>query len=910
MLQIGLNSFSQEMVVSGTVHDTTGTTLLKGAAVTAVRLRDSVLLGFTRTDSNGEFVLRGFKVDTFSLTIQHPDFDNRRFFMFGWEENYEINISNIRMPAKTQEIEEVVIYAYKDPIYYRGDTLVYVADSFQVGQNAVVEDLFKKLPGIKIEKNGVITAQGEQVDRVLVDGDEFFGSDYTIATKNLEAKGVETVEVYEKENENSAGENKVKVIDIKLKKNYKHGYFGRLSGASDLALTPINSVSGTDPFYEGELLLNYFKNKRKVSVFALVSNTPVSSFGWGEMDKFGLANEDGANKNYWEVSTKSTDGIPRTLKTGVYFTDKFGKKKRAQILINYSYSSLSLTTASGKFTEQFLVDSVYYVDDSSARSKLLDNHRINLKLELPLGKKSTLEIKPSLAIGKSDFSGKDISSFFGSNYQQSLGTEISSSMEKDQYNFHNVSILTKKFKEKNRLLEVQHNVSWSSQNGNGFLYSLSDDLTGGTVNDTLDQNNRQNVMSIRNFAAVNYTEPLTKYLSLLGAYEFGMTKNQYEKSTFDFDGTNYSNLNPSLSTNFLNDILTNEAMIGLRFIKKKHVFRIGSKLKNISIQNFDQSTNVRADQNVLNALPFIFYQYKTSLTNKFTFDYSTETFVPTINDFIPIIDNSYPNTLRQGNPSLAPNYLHSFKFNHGKWEAISGRYMSTSLVIGYVNAANVDSITYDVFGRSNSTSVNVDGNLFSNARYGIGIPIFKKKAEVTASVNLSANRFKGYVAQQLNVTDDLRGGGSLGLDINLDSLEIFARASVEFSSPRSSLSPLSNTNLITQLHDLGFVWKLPLGFTLKSDITWRSFFQRGSDFFSDIFICNVSAGKNFLKTQNLSVEIIGNDIFNQNVNLERLVNQNSIVYNRTSLISRYFLLKATLRFNHNKTQEKNYNDLY
>ena len=100
-------------------------------------------------------------------------------------------------------MNEVTIYAFKDPVFFRGDTLVFLADSFQTKENAVVEDLLKKLPGVEVDKNGSITSQGREVNKVLVDGDEFFGSDPTIATKNLGAKSIESVEIYEEENTDS-----------------------------------------------------------------------------------------------------------------------------------------------------------------------------------------------------------------------------------------------------------------------------------------------------------------------------------------------------------------------------------------------------------------------------------------------------------------------------------------------------------------------------------------------------------------------------------------------------------------------------------------------------------------------------------------------------------------------------------
>ena len=201
-------------------------------------------------------------------------------------------------------------------------------------EGAVVEDLLKKLPGLSVDKDGKITSQGEEIGKVLVDGDEFFGDDPTIATKNLGADGIEQVQVYEKENEDGIGgsDEKIKVLDLKLKDDAKKGYFGRITGASDFALTPIGDPAeiGTNPFYEGELLLNKFNGSQKISVFALGTNTPRSSFGWGDMQKFGLENETPSGNRWQPGASNNTSGVPQTLMAGVYFSDKIGKNKKRQ----------------------------------------------------------------------------------------------------------------------------------------------------------------------------------------------------------------------------------------------------------------------------------------------------------------------------------------------------------------------------------------------------------------------------------------------------------------------------------------------------------------------------------------------------------------------------------------------------
>jgi hypothetical protein len=130
-------------------------------------------------------------------------------------------------------LNEVEVIAYKDKSYYKGDTLIFTADSFKTRPNATVEDLLKKLPGVRVDAAGKITIQGKQVDQVLVDGDEFFGGDPTIATRNLNAASVENVQVYDKKNESTeeGKEETVKVVNLKLKEDAKKGLFRQSFGS-------------------------------------------------------------------------------------------------------------------------------------------------------------------------------------------------------------------------------------------------------------------------------------------------------------------------------------------------------------------------------------------------------------------------------------------------------------------------------------------------------------------------------------------------------------------------------------------------------------------------------------------------------------------------------------------------------
>lgn len=904
---------AQTMKVTGSVYDTTGTRPLPQALVMAVRVKDSLLLGFTRTNSKGAFNLTNFPADTFSLIIAHPSFDDKTYYIFGNSENYEIDIPSVKMPSKSQDLEEVIIYANKNPIYYKGDTLVYVADSFKVAEGAVVEDLLKKLPGIKIDKDGKITSQGQEIGKVLVDGDEFFGTDPTVATKNLGADGIETVQVYEKTDDETIGgsDEKIKVLDLKLKESAKKGYFGRVSGASDLGLTPLNGYSGSRPFYEGELLLNKFNSKQKISVFALGSNTPRSNFGRGDMNKFGLSNERGANRNFWEDdNTGNTSGIPQTLKAGIYYSDKFGKKLNTELLFNYSYYNDRLDARSSSESQYFLTDTTFFTVDSTRNKSSNESHNFNLKIKSQLDSLTLIEFKPSLSISKGDSDNSDFSLFKDENGTATLETVVLNNNASSGLNMNNTVRLYRKFMKKRRELEVRYDLDYEKNETDGFLFSRSD-YKLLAYSDTIDQNKITNNTTTSHYGTVSYFEPLSKTTKVNFNYLFEYGVSEQERLTFDKENGSYASKREDLSNSFDNTRLQHRVGTELIYEKGKHYVSGGVFFRNINIDNHNRSTDTVINQNINNILPKFKYEYKPSMSKRFSVNYNTNSSQPDINDLQPIQDNSNPNRIQIGNADLKPNYVHSMMVSFNTWNALSGRYLWTGGSMNITDDAFATQTSYDQYGRTLSKTVNVDGNLSANVWAGAGYPILNRMIEFQPGLNGSFNRFKSFVGELENVTDNYSISPNLDIDFEWDSLEINLKGSYSYNNPISSLSTTSNTPFSIQNYSLGFKWTLPRGFQIKMDGEYTKNSQPGDGFYdTEFFVLDAEVSKKFLKTQNLTVALIGNDILNQNISASRVVSGNSITDYRTTIISRYFLLKVTLRFNNRKTKEDDFKGMH
>lgn len=249
----------------------------------------------------------------------------------------------------------------------KGDTTEFTADSFHIKPNANV-DLLKELPGIQVGKDGKITAQGQQVQKILVDGDEFFSDDPTVATRNLRADAIDKVQVYDKKSDEATftgidDGQKTKTINLKLKDNARHGYFGKLSAGA------------LDKYYNASAMINAFKAKRKLAAFAIASSTDQTGLNWNDSRNYGFDNNnvafDGGSVKV--TSNESGDlgvsdfygqGLPKSVKAGLHFSNKWDEDKY-NANGNYVFNKMSTISSGNTYTQNILADSVYYTRNAA-----------------------------------------------------------------------------------------------------------------------------------------------------------------------------------------------------------------------------------------------------------------------------------------------------------------------------------------------------------------------------------------------------------------------------------------------------------------------------------------------------------------------------------------------------------------
>ena len=901
LLLSAISSFSQKLSVSGNIQDTAAKAPLSNAIVMAIKLMDSTLVGFTRSDENGFFKLKPIPIDTYQVIISHPKFADQGYFIFGDKKNLEYDFGKIILQPKNVTLDEVTIFAFKDPVYYKGDTLVYTADSFKTKANATVEDLLKKLPGLKVDANGKITSQGKAVDKVLVDGDEFFGGDPTIATKNLAASSIESVQVYEKKSDDvansSTGEETQKILNLKLKDEAKKGYFGKISGASDF-----------QKFYEGEVLGNYFKKKLKISVFGLGTNTPNSSFGWDDVFKYGLNNEferQETEDGGWYMTSYNSQpqGIPQTIKSGFYYTDKLSKNTKLNI--NYSYNSSEVVSKTTKNAQYFLTDTSYTSSNVTKAVQKNEAHAINIGLEQKIDSLTDFTLSSKIKLLNNKSSNLDETDFLSSNNVKTRNTSINNTSSGDGYDVTNNLKLLKRFMKKDRLLTLTYTNTFSKNNSNGILktdnYSYADSsefLTSVNQKKTSENNNQSHL------AGVAFIEPITKKIKIEASYDFMYYNSKQDKKAYNNIGGEYNVIDSTLTNDFENVKQINRA--GLKFIYevKKMRFTMGTKARNVYVNNNNIFRNQRITQNFNNILPFSTLRYKFSDNQSMEIRYTTSSQNPTISQLQPVKDNSNPNFINIGNPNLLPTFSHGVSLNYNSWKSVSGKYTWLGANYNLTNNDIINSTTYDSIGRTVAQAVNVNGNYNFNGYIGTSLPFFSKKLEVNPSGDFFYSSNKSYINSLENTTRDFRSTARLDLRVNFEKFNAGISGYYSYNSAYSTLNTTSSTPYSSQGLSGNISAKLPKNFLLESDANYTINSKRSNGYNINYLVWNASLSKTFFKKENFILGLYAYDMLNQNISVDRDISSNVITDIKTNIISRYFLLKATFKFNSNKTKEE------
>ncbi|MEO7444793.1 MAG: outer membrane beta-barrel protein [Ferruginibacter sp.] len=903
---------AQSLEYTGKIYDSTAKEPVKNAVVALMNPSDSMFMNFTRSREDGTFSLKGMKPGKYIFMVTHPTFGD---FVDDINISETVHTSGTVSVTPKMKLLEAVILNSTSPIRIKGDTTIYTADSFKVSANANVEELLKKLPGIQVDKDGKIKAMGETVEKVLVDGEEFFGDDPGMAVKNLRADAVKEVQVFNKKSDQSEftgiddGQTK-KTINLKLKEDKKKGYFGKISLSGGL-----NENQGNR--YNNNLLLSSFKGKRKISGFYLGGNTGQDGLSWEDNEKFGgndnmsmSMDEDGGAMMMWrsgsaddEPYVNTQNGFIKNDNAGVQFTNKYNDKHT----INFSpkYNNQVYNNRQQYFRQTRIGDSLLNENSNTLSSV----NRYNLKNGFIYEDKidSNNSLKVTL---RANFYHTENNEYRTSETTGETGTAKNSSDRMTDARYDKTAltasaIFKHKFKKLRRTLSFNANWNMLQTDGDNINNSLNQTYFDG-LPATMQQLKQQKLTDkkLGTFSGkFVYTEPLSEKYSLELAGEVSRTHGNNDQVTYSYSPfTNkYDQAVDSLTNDFVQDITVYQPSAKLNYSVKKLKINVGSGF-GITNYNFkDLTYNKTYVRNYTNIFPQANFIYTYKSNHSVRINYNGNTTQPTLNQLQPLRDNNDYFNQYIGNPGLKPSFSNSFNLSHNSYNFIKDRWMYQSLNVRMVSNAITNSRAINVdSGKTITRPVNTDGNY--NISFWSGGGFKWKKPDIRVNINPNFNFYRSadIINNAVSFSKTLSAGVGLNLSKSKDKkYELSLRNNVSYNRNLNRQS-LTAIHYVTNEFNAEADVYLTKTFILSSDYAYN-FRQKTPQFNSSLntHIWNAGVKKTFKKNEFTAFFKI-RDILNQNVGIQRSFYGNSLVEERNDRLKRYWLVGFTWDFK-NKT---------
>ncbi|HQW42705.1 MAG: TonB-dependent receptor family protein [Chitinophagaceae bacterium] len=894
--------------VKGIAFDTISKLPVAAATITVLERKDSSLVTFTMTGNDGRFELKGLANGEYRLMISHVSYYNTNKYFTITDADKNAELGNVVLNDKAKILEEVVLAAEAPPVTLVGDTIQYNAGSFKTPPNASVEQLLKKLPGVKVEKDGTIKAQGEKVSRVLVDGKEFFGNDPKVATRNLPADAVDKVQVYDKQSDQAQltgfeDGNYEKTINLKLKKDKKKGVFGK-----------INAGAGNKERYEGKFNVNSFKGARQFSAIGMGNNTNAEGFSFmdilnftGELSRMQRGGGGNINLNVSGDEAAAmginaggrNNGINTAWGGGLNYNNIIGTKLDFQS--NYFYNRFNPNQESHLQRQYFLPDSSYFYNQNSFTDNLNNNHRFNLNTLFQVDSMNSIRITPSFSYQKTNNrSQTDYQTLSEDKIFTNDGFSNTTSASQG-YNFRNDIIWRKKFSRKGRTFSLSLQTSLNESDGDGSLSSINSFFTpAGALlkRDTLNQqSNIKGDLRGYNVRAV-YTEPVWKKSLLEFSVSKSNTSSTSEKITYDYNKLNgkFDQYNNILSNDFENTYGFINAGMRMRTQKKKFSYSFGANWQQAELEG-KITTGIKdslISKTFRNILPNARLQYNFTRFKSLSVSYNTATNQPTMAQLQPVPDNSNSLNIREGNPDLKQEYNHTLQTHLNLVSPYKNKnlFMFLTMQATQNKIVNYDSINQ--LGVKRTKPVNVNGVYTVNSSISYSMPVRFLKGSVEISSNTGIFKTKQFINTVGNSIQTFSVGPELRLDMNpTEKLSLGFSAGFNYNKTKYSLQSALNTNYLSQEYNASLDWEMPKGFFFSTDFMYTINSQRAAGFNIKVPLWNASISKQMLKFNRGELKFAVRDLLNKNVGISRNTNNNYIEDARVLTLRQFFLLSFT-----------------
>jgi hypothetical protein len=800
---------------------------------------------------------------------------------------------------------EGVVVQSDVPIKVKGDTIAYNANSFKVVKpNGTAEDLLKKLPGVEVSRDGTVKAQGENVNKIYVDGKEFFGNDPRMATKNLTSDMIAEVEVYDDMSEQAKFSgvddgSRSRVMNFKLKKNKNSGVFGRGTAGY-----------GTDDRYTANLSANYFKGATKLSVVGRSNNT--NNLGFTNTDGLGIFTE-GSSGGRGGGSGGS--GITSSSNAGINYSDTWGKK----VELTSSYSFNNTNNRNDSRSNRLYSFPTYSLNrtEFGTSKNTNENHRANLRLTYEIDSLNSIVFLPNVSLQSSNSTRIDSLESFNI-IDKILQKANDSRSIRDNSGTgttwaNNITFRHRTHK-RGRTFSINLSNSTNDNDRDGStLQRLGYFRNGSKTRDSLvNQISDQNTVSGNYGAGFSYTEPIGRDKTWEFNYQYRRNNNESDRYVYDLDTITgkHTRLNDRLTNLFENSNESNRLGTNFRVVKKKYNYQFGVAAQRTTLVSDNVSKSQFVEQTYTNLFPTASFNYQFARSKALRFQYRGSTNQPSTNQLQDIVNYNNALYLTRGNPSLKQEYDNNFQLSYNFFNMTT--FKNYFLRVGFSNTMNriVNSVislpgTYRGVkidtgsGVQLTEPVNANGSYNANANFNMGFPIKRLKGgnfNTTTSLrygqDISLVDFKENFSKSLNLSQSFRLSYTYK-----EKLDITLATSIAYSSATYTVNKNQNNAYYTYMASGDISYLLPKNFVIMTDVDFAGNTGLAAGFNQPFYLWNASFSKLMLKNNRGELKLSVYDLLKQNRSISRRFGSNYIEDVQNSAVQRFFMLTFTYNLN-------------
>ena len=923
LLTATLSTYAQNKIVtvSGRVIEAGTKEPVELAAVQLLSLPDSAQVAGMTTSTQGYFSLSKQKPGKYLLKVSFIGYVTKIIPVQLTANVPAKKMGNIELATDAVMLQEAVVVAEAPQVTVVEDTLMYNSSAYRTPEGAMLEELVKKLPGAEIDDDGNVKINGKDLKKIMVDGKEFFGGDVKTGLKNLPVDMVDKLKTYDKKSDLARvtgiddGEEET-VLDLTVKKGMNQGWFGN----ADLG-------AGTKDRYTGRMMLNRFVDKTQFSIIGSANNVNDQGFSGG-----------GGGPRW-----RSNNGLNATKMLGANFATQTNKLELGGS-VRYNFQDADISSINS--SERFLQNGNSYSNSNNKNRNKGTNLNADFRMEWKPDTLTNIIFRPNFSYGRTNNASRSESGTFNEdpfnlivnpndylNFDNlsddplkdiRVNATNSASLSKGKSLSGNATLqVNRKLNNRGRNLTFRGVFGYGDNDNDQYTqsetryYQLLNHLGG----DSILYRNQYITTPTRNYnytAQVTYSEPIAKATFLQFSYQFQYKYSKSDKTTFDLlDYPDWaiggalpsgyeSHAVDSLSKNAEYRYYNHDASVGLRFIRPKYQLNVGMSFQpqNSTLSYKKGDYMIDTTRTLFNFAPNMDLRFRFSKVSQLRFTYRGRSNQPTMENLLPITDNSNPLNIRMGNPGLKPSFAHTMRLFYNTYNAEKQRGIMTHFSFTATQNSISNSTRYnEETGGLITRPENINGNWNAFGMFGFNTALKNKKYTINTFTNVNYQNNVAFLYNQDTKNNDRNTSTGLTLGERVtgsyrnDWFEFSLNGSINYTAERNKLRPENNQEPYTYSYGASTNITMPWKMTLATNIANQS--RRGyrdSSMNRDELIWNAQLAQSLLKgAATVSFEVY--DILRQQSNISRSLSADMRSVSEYNGINSYCMVHFIYRLN-------------